>query len=86
MPNINSIQSLSSTGSFKSPTIYREGQRIGSADTFMGTTAINWLPGVSGTYYDKGLLDYKDQANTRYNNQGYINAFGNFAANLLSKL
>lgn len=82
MPNINSIQSLSSTGSFKSPTIYREGQRIGSADTFMGTTAINWLPGVSGTYYDKGLLDYKDQANTRYNNQGYVNAFGNFAANL----
>ena len=85
MPNINSIQSLSSTGSFKSPTIYREGQRIGSADTFMGTTAINWLPGVSGTYYDKGLLDYKDQANTRYNNQGYVNAFGNFAANLLVK-
>ena len=82
MPNINSIQSLSSTGSFKSPTIYREGQRIGSADTFMGTTAINWLPGLSGTYYDKGLLDYKDQANTRYNNQGYVNAFFNFAANL----
>lgn len=75
MPDISIIRSP--LKNLNNPITYDQGSYYGSKDASLGR--------FFGNYYDKGLLSYEDQANVRYNNQGSINAFGNFAADLGAK-
>lgn len=79
MPDISSLQSPIKTPQYQQPVINHYGQAFGSADTALGRLAI---PGIGSNYYDKGLLDYGNQVNTRYSNQGVVNTIGNFFADL----
>jgi len=73
--DITRLASPVRSAEYTTPRTYQYGQRYGSKDTLLGRL-------FGGNYYDQGLLNYAEQENVRYNNQGYLNAFGNFAGDL----
>jgi len=75
MPDISSLSSPVNTPSYTRPRYDGGGSPVGSADTSLGRL-------IGGNYYDAGLLDYSNQANVRFGNQGRLNAFGNFLGDL----
>lgn len=81
MPKINELTSPIRTAEFQRPEVYEYGLRVGSSDSWLTNyLPFKWVGGVNN--YDYGLLNYENQADTRYSNQGTINALGHFAADL----
>lgn len=75
MPDLSTF--VSPLKDLRNPITRDVGAYYGSKDTSLGT--------YFGNYYDKGLIDYRNQTDVRYNNQSNFDALGNFAADLGAK-
>ena len=79
MPDLSTISSGLKDRQFTNPvTSERGGYYDGTKGSWI---ARNLIPGDSG-FYDKGLQDFSTQTDVRYQNQGWIDAFGNFAGDV----
>lgn len=79
MPDLSTISSGLKDRLYTNPVTSERG---GYYDSTKGSwIARHLMPGDRG-YYDKGLQDFSTQTDVRYQNQGWIDAFGNFAGDV----
>jgi len=77
MPDLSTISSGLKDRQYTNPVTSERG---GYYDSTKGSWVARNLTGAG--YYDKGLQDFADQTDVRYQNQSWLDAFGNFAGDV----